>query len=82
MEFDIVKAFYFFALARFNLSSFETWLRCQKFGDTRIMNCLQPMTEAVQLLQTALITENYAQIVCDMCDYLNTSQVKYLSFAL
>ncbi|XP_042909749.1 unconventional myosin-Va isoform X2 [Parasteatoda tepidariorum] len=59
---------------RYNLSHLEQWFRDQHMQDCGVIETLQPIVQASQLLQ-ARKTDEDIQSVCDMCDKLTTSQI-------
>ena len=59
---------------RYNLSHLEQWTRDHKLQDPCILETLQPIIQAAQLLQ-ARKTDEDVQSVCDMCDRLTVHQV-------
>lgn len=69
---------FFLISCRYNLSHLEQWCRDLKMQHTEVIETLQPIVQASQLLQ-ARKTDEDVQSVSDMCNKLTTSQVK-LSF--
>lgn len=59
---------------RYNLSHLEEWSRHQLLTDPAIIETLQPIVQASQLLQ-ARKTEADVKSVCDMCDKLTVQRV-------
>ncbi|XP_037069496.1 LOW QUALITY PROTEIN: unconventional myosin-Vb-like [Pollicipes pollicipes] len=61
---------------RYNLSHLEQWCRDNRLHDqeTGVMDTLQPIIQASQLLQ-ARKTEEDVSRVCDMCDKLTSPQI-------
>ncbi|XP_043239041.1 unconventional myosin-Vb-like isoform X1 [Amphibalanus amphitrite] len=61
---------------RYNLSHLEQWCRDNRLHDpeTGVMDTLQPIIQASQLLQARKTEEDVAR-VCDMCDKLTTPQI-------
>ncbi|PNF43034.1 hypothetical protein B7P43_G08783 [Cryptotermes secundus] len=59
---------------RYNLSHLEQWIRDQRMQETKVLDTLQPIVQAAQLLQ-ARKTDEDVQSVCDMCDKLSMYQI-------
>lgn len=59
---------------RYNLSHLEQWCRDQKVSQGEVLDTLQPIVQASQLLQARKTDEDVASI-CDMCDKLTTAQI-------
>ncbi|KAF8788252.1 unconventional myosin-Va-like isoform X3 [Argiope bruennichi] len=59
---------------RYNLSHLEQWCRDLRIQHTEVIETLQPIVQASQLLQ-ARKTDEDVQNICDMCDKLTTSQI-------
>ncbi|XP_064471543.1 unconventional myosin-Va-like isoform X2 [Ornithodoros turicata] len=59
---------------RYNLSHLEQWCRDQKMSQSDVLDTLQPIIQASQLLQ-ARKTDDDVNSVCDMCDKLTTAQI-------
>ncbi|XP_067003336.2 unconventional myosin-Va [Anabrus simplex] len=59
---------------RYNLSHLEQWARDQHMQDDNVLETLQPIIQAAQLLQ-ARKTDDDVQSVCDMCDKLSMFQI-------
>ncbi|KAM7314396.1 unconventional myosin-Va [Ixodes scapularis] len=59
---------------RYNLSHLEQWCRDQKVCQAEVLDTLQPIVQASQLLQARKTDEDVASI-CDMCDKLTTAQI-------
>lgn len=59
---------------RYNLSHLEQWCRDQKVSQSEVLDTLQPIVQASQLLQARKTDEDVASI-CDMCDKLTTAQI-------
>ncbi|KAH8024112.1 hypothetical protein HPB51_021733 [Rhipicephalus microplus] len=62
------------ATARYNLSHLEQWCRDQKVSQSEVLDTLQPIVQASQLLQARKTDEDVSSI-CDMCDKLTTAQI-------
>ncbi|XP_059483420.1 unconventional myosin-Va isoform X2 [Neocloeon triangulifer] len=59
---------------RYNISHLEQWLRDHRVSDKSVVDTLQPIIQASQLLQ-ARKTENDVVAVCEMCDKLSVFQI-------
>lgn len=59
---------------RYNLSHLEQWCRDLRMQHSEVIDTLQPIVQASQLLQ-ARKTDEDVQSVSDMCDKLTTSQI-------
>jgi myosin V len=59
---------------RYNISHLEQWLRDHRILDKSVVDTLQPIIQASQLLQ-ARKTESDVVAVCEMCDKLSVFQV-------
>ncbi|XP_065350238.1 unconventional myosin-Va isoform X2 [Cloeon dipterum] len=59
---------------RYNISHLEQWLRDHRVTDKSVVDTLQPVIQASQLLQ-ARKTENDVVAVCEMCDKLSVFQI-------
>lgn len=59
---------------RYNLSHLEQWCRDQKVSQSEVLDTLQPIVQASQLLQARKTDDDVASI-CDMCDKLTTAQI-------
>lgn len=59
---------------RYNLSHLEQWCRDQKVSQSEVLDTLQPIVQASQLLQ-ARKTDDDVTSICDMCDKLTTAQI-------
>lgn len=59
---------------RYNLSHLEQWCRDQKLAQAEVLDTLQPIIQASQLLQ-ARKTDDDVVSICDMCDKLTTAQI-------
>ncbi|XP_075749178.1 unconventional myosin-Va-like [Rhipicephalus microplus] len=58
----------------YNLSHLEQWCRDQKVSQSEVLDTLQPIVQASQLLQARKTDEDVSSI-CDMCDKLTTAQI-------
>ncbi|XP_054279391.1 unconventional myosin-Va isoform X2 [Macrosteles quadrilineatus] len=59
---------------RYNLSHIEQWARDQKLNDPSILECLQPIIQAAQLLQARKYDEDVNN-VCEMCMKMSVPQI-------
>ncbi|XP_024080468.1 unconventional myosin-Va [Cimex lectularius] len=59
---------------RYNLSNLEQWVREEKIQDTRVLEMLQPIIEASQLLQARKSDED-VESVANMCPNLTANQI-------
>ncbi|XP_053556080.1 unconventional myosin-Vb-like [Bombina bombina] len=60
---------------RYNISQLEEWLRERGFHTVWMLEPLEPLVQASQLLQVKKITKDDALAVCSMCTALSPAQV-------
>lgn len=62
--------------ARFNLSQLEDWVRVNQLDGSGIVEALESITQATQLLQVNKKTLEDVDAICEVCASLNTVQVQ------
>ena len=67
---------YFFPFLRFNLSQLEDWVRLNQLEGSGIVEALENITQATQLLQVNKKTLEDVDAICEVCSSLNTLQVR------
>ena len=60
---------------RFNLSQLEDWVRLNQMDGSGIVESLECITQATQLLQVNKKTLEDVDAICEVCSKLNTLQV-------
>ena len=71
-----LKFYVFFAFPRFNLSQLEDWVRLNQLEGSGIVEALENVTQATQLLQVNKKTLEDVDAICEVCSSLNTLQVR------
>ena len=66
----------FFLFLRFNLSQLEDWVRLNQLEGSGIVEALENVTQATQLLQVNKKTLEDMDAICEVCSSLNTLQVR------
>lgn len=61
---------------RFNLSQLEDWVRVNQLDGSGIVEALEAITQATQLLQVNKKTLEDVDAICEVCASLNTVQVQ------
>lgn len=64
------------AVTRFNLSQLEDWVRLNQLEGSGIVEALETITQATQLLQVNKKTLEDVDAICEVCSSLNTLQVR------
>lgn len=62
-------------VTRFNLSQLEDWVRLNQLEGSGIVEALETITQATQLLQVNKKTLEDVDAICEVCSSLNTLQV-------
>ncbi|XP_043934210.1 unconventional myosin-Vb isoform X2 [Protopterus annectens] len=60
---------------RYNISQLEDWLRGKNLHQSSIVQTLEPLIQAAQLLQVKKKTQEDAEAICSMCTALTTQQI-------
>lgn len=77
------NAFIFVNLrTRFNLSQLEDWVRINQLEGSGIVEALENVIQATQLLQVNKKTLEDVDAICEVCNSLNTLQVWYWTILL
>ena len=63
---------------RFNLSQLEDWVRLNQLEGSGIVEALENVIQATQLLQVNKKTLEDVDAICEVCSSLNTLQVRLL----
>ena len=71
-----LKFYVFFPFLRFNLSQLEDWVRLNQLEGSGIVEALENVTQATQLLQVNKKTLEDVDAICEVCSSLNTLQVR------
>lgn len=61
---------------RFNLSQLEDWVRLNQLEGSGIVEALENVIQATQLLQVNKKTLEDVDAICEVCSSLNTLQVR------
>lgn len=65
-----------FICNRFNLSQLEDWVRLNQLEGSGIVEALENVIQATQLLQVNKKTLEDVDAICEVCSSLNTLQVR------
>lgn len=65
-----------FICNRFNLSQLEDWVRLNQLEGSGIVEALENVIQATQLLQVSKKTLEDVDAICEVCSSLNTLQVR------
>lgn len=65
-----------FICNRFNLSQLEDWIRLNQLEGRGIVEALENVIQATQLLQVSKKTLEDVDAICEVCSSLNTLQVR------
>ena len=65
-----------FVCNRFNLSQLEDWVRLNQLEGSGIVEALENVIQATQLLQVNKKTLEDVDAICEVCSSLNTLQVR------
>jgi len=72
--------YYLSVSSRFNLSQLEDWVRVNQLEGSGIVEALEAITQATQLLQVNKKTLEDVDAICEVCASLNTLQVQHTPF--
>ena len=64
---------------RFNLSQLEDWVRLNQLEGSGIVEALENVIQATQLLQVNKKTLEDVDAICEVCSSLNTLQVRFVN---
>jgi len=71
---------FFLFFQRYNVSQLEEWLRKTNLADSKLLDTLEPLVHASQLLQVKKQTDGDAEELCKMCSSLSPQQVGTVIF--
>ena len=73
---EIFRFIFFSSFRRFNLSQLEDWVRLNQLEGSGIVEALENVIQATQLLQVNKKTLEDVDAICEVCSSLNTLQVR------